>query len=318
MRGRPTTYGPVPDEESDDFLGCEGHVVILVNTTSVGACTDTPVAALTAYLGGDVTANVTAADLVCVTNPAAPGQYGIGPPGGSDNQPGCAALKAALNRKLNTAAFSCHNVTYQGSTFAYLVSNAAECDSVVGTLNRGIFGVCDFFGTQYMNDIYVTGSSMWLSQHCEHATNCSLGHTFQSTAPTLVSDRACDTCKSCGANVAVESPCTLTTNTVCDNSTAVNSTSISTRKLSAGEDVGIVVAVLVVLTAAVIGLLYYREAQRKAREAKKNAGEAKWAADALLRPSGRPTTRPTPWNCSSAGQTKMRAAGRACRRMPTG
>jgi len=289
-----TDYGPVPDEESDDFLGYEGHVVILVNTTSVGACTDAPVAALTAYLGGDVTANVTAADLVCVTNPAAPGQYGIGPPGGSDTQPGCAALKAALNRKLNTAAFSCHNVTYQGSTFAYLVSNAAECDSVVGTLNRGIFaiGVCDFFGTQYMNDIYMTGSSMWLSQHCEYATNCSLGHTFQSTAPTLVSDRmthrACDTCKSCGANVAVESPCTLTTNTVCGNSTAVNSTSISTRKLSAGEDVGIVIAVLVVLTAAVIGLLYYREAQRKAREAKKNAGEAKWAADEAERKADDP------------------------------
>ena len=88
------------------------------------------------------------------------------------------------------------------------------------------------------------------SQYCENTTNCSLGHTFQSRPPTLVTDRVCgNTCGTCGADAAVVSPCTLTADTVCSSS-----------KLSAGKEAGIVLSVLVVLAGTGFGLLFCRKA----------------------------------------------------------
>ena len=235
------------DSENDDYHGDAGLQAILVNATSLAACTDGPAAALAACLGGDVTTET----LLCEAygGNTGPGLYVILPAfdGKATTQNSCATLAAALNRKLNTAGFICRNFTdvNNGITYAYLVADASECDAAVGTLNRDIFGICDFYGTQYLNDQAMADGNGWSSLHCEYASNCSLGRTFQSAALTLVTDRVCgNTCSVCSTGITVTSPCSLTADAVCGN-------------LSVGDQVLIALAVFVAL--GVVAVLLHRQ-----------------------------------------------------------
>ena len=104
------------------------------------------------------------------------------------------------------------------------------------------------------------------SQHCEYATNCSLGRTFESTAPTQVTDRVCSGCTPCGTDVAVASQCNLTADTVCgaaDDSAdhrgpdRFSSSTSSSSGISTGDQVLIALAVFLAL--GVIASLFYRQ-----------------------------------------------------------
>ena len=261
--------------ESQNYYSVPGHQAIFVNAASLAACNGGPALALAAYL------NVSHCTLEChlFAGRLSPSRFlpskgwakqwtklwtirnaGISP---YTTNATCDTLMAALNRKLNTTAFSCKSVdtdtSDNGSNGVRLVAAAEDCNSTVGTLNRAIFNICDFFRTQYYNDATMDLGNNWSSHNCKDLTRCGLGINWSSAAPTLVNDRRCaNTCALCGSGNRSTVPvtkqsCSRTENTVCVGAVTA---ALTASKLSGSDDAGITLTVLLVIAGAVIFLLY--------------------------------------------------------------
>ena len=134
-----------------------------------------------------------------------------------------------------------------------IVVAAGDCDVKVAALNAGlgIFPSC----------IDAAGGFSYAAPFCTATTACTLGATFQTVPPTATTDRVCGgRCSACPTGQQTAQLCTLARNTVCSSTT----TGGGSKKLSPGADVGIAIAVLVVLAGAGVGFVYYTKAQTQA------------------------------------------------------
>ena len=107
---------------------------------------------------------------------------------------------------------------------------------------------------------------------CGPGPACTDKVNYSYTNATLTANTVCKPCGGCDqAGVTVISDCTPFHNIVCNTTNAHRSSagsSAGSERLSAGADVGIVIAVLVVFAGAGVGFMYYTKSHKKELEQK--------------------------------------------------